>query len=120
MSKPNESARGAFDIESLVPQEPFMRVFQFATWMSVSYHHVVNLIKSGDLKVPEELQKSAPSKRAMRIPRAAVVEFLNARRNLKAVAAANPKPKYNKASVRRPRSATASKPVAPSAKEAKR
>ncbi len=99
MSLPNESS---FDPELWVPAPAFMRVKEFSERMVCSIEHILNLIRDGEIEVPVELQKSAPSGAAMRIPRASLVNFLRARSDLKAVAAANPKPTFNKKSTRRP------------------
>ncbi len=101
MSAPRESS---FHPETWLPPPPFMRVIEFAKRMCCSSKHIINLIRDGAIKVPQELQDSAPSWASMRIPRASLVDFLSERMNIKAVAAANPRPKYSRKSIRRPRS----------------
>lgn len=102
MSAPNQSS---FDPETWLPSPRFMRVKEFAERMCCSTTHILNLIKDGAIVVPQELKDSAPSGPSMRIPRASLVDFLNERKNIKAVAAANPKPVYNAASKRKPKAA---------------
>ncbi len=82
MSAPNQS----FDPETWLPPPPFMRVKEFGERMCCSTKHILNLIRSGAIVVPQELQDSAPSGASMRIPRASLVDFLNERMNIKAVA----------------------------------
>lgn len=79
MSEPNEHR---LDVEALVPQTTFVRVMDFAQQWRCSIHHILNLIKSGDIVVPQALQNSAPSRSAMRIPRASLIAFLRERSSL--------------------------------------
>ncbi len=97
---PNQSS---FDPETWLPPPPFMRVKEFGERMCCSSKHILNLVRANAIKVPQELQDSAPSGPSMRIPRASLVDFLNERMNIKAVAAANPRPKFRPESIRRPR-----------------
>jgi hypothetical protein len=76
VTTPNEST---LDWEKLVPPPAFMRVNQFAKWLWCTDTHIIRLIRSGEIEVPQELQKSAPSGPSMRIPRASIVKFLTVR-----------------------------------------
>ena len=91
MSTPNENVRPPFDWESIVPPDKFMRVTHFAKWLECSTHHILNLIRSGEIQVPQELQKSAPSGAAMRIPRESILKFLEARSSRTRIAERNRK-----------------------------
>ena len=77
---PNESNDSSrFDPEEWLPQQPFFRVHEFGKRMCCSSAHISNLVQEGEIVVPQELQDSAPSRAAMRIPRASLVDFLRRR-----------------------------------------
>ena len=68
------------DPESFVPQtQQAFRVDQVAKLFQVSVNHVLNLIKQGEIVVPEERIDSAPSGPSMLVPRANIVDFVRRR-----------------------------------------
>ena len=80
MSAPNESRLAApLDVENIIPKVPFIRIQQLAKIVACSPQHVVHLIENGDIVVPAELQSSAPSKTAIRIPRESLINFMRER-----------------------------------------
>jgi hypothetical protein len=80
MSEPNElTDQPSFDWDGCVPQDKFMRVNALAKFFACSTQHISNLIRAGEIDVPKELQESAPSRAAMRVPRASIVDFCKRR-----------------------------------------
>jgi hypothetical protein len=78
----NGAKQQEFDIDfhaSLPPQD-FFPVWQLARIWKAHRQHVINLIESGELKVPVDLRNKASSRSMIRVPRASVVEFLNRRK----------------------------------------
>jgi hypothetical protein len=68
-----------FDAE-LPPKMEFFPVWFLGKLWHCSAQHVINLVDSGELKVPVDLKGKAASKTMIRVPRASVVEFLNRRK----------------------------------------
>jgi hypothetical protein len=69
-------------------------------WLAERWHcssmHIFRLIESGELPVPIDLRNKGSSRATIRIPRKALIEFLNRRANIAAIAAKNPQPKARK------------------------
>lgn len=57
-----------------------------------SVRHLFKLVESGEFKVAIDLRGLNSSKACIRLPRQSVVDFLNRRKDLIAVAEANPQP----------------------------
>jgi hypothetical protein len=89
------SAQAEFDIDfdDELPRWEFFPVYWLAKRWHATSQHVFNLIESGELEVGVDLRNKASSRTMIRVPRKSVVRFLNKRKNLQAVAAANPSPK---------------------------
>ena len=68
------------DFQDHLPRIEFVPVFLLAKLWRCHRQHIINLIDSGELKVPVDLRGKASSKSMIRIPRASVVEFLNRRK----------------------------------------
>lgn len=68
-----------FDDE-LPPKMDFFPVWFLAKLWHAHRQHIVNLIDSGELKVPVDLRNKASSRAMIRVPRASVVEFLTRRK----------------------------------------
>ena|ERR1017187_3299066 len=79
-----------FNVE--LPPWDFFPVFCLAEKWHVTTQHVINLIESGELEVGVDLRNKASSRAVIRVPRKSVVRFLNARKDLQAVADSNPSP----------------------------
>jgi hypothetical protein len=68
------------DAESFVPNtQRSFRADQVAQLFSASANHIVNLIKSGEIVVPEESIASAPSGPSILVPRESIVDFVRRR-----------------------------------------
>lgn len=91
------------DFNAELPPWEFFPVWQLAKSWNCSREHVANLVESGELPVGLDLRTKGSSKSMIRVPRRAVVEFLNRRKDIAAVAEANPQPAYRDASKRRPK-----------------
>ena len=77
------SGQEEFDLnfeEELPRNMEFFPVWFLAKLWHATSNHVVNLIDSGELKVPVDLRNKASSRAMIRVPRACVVEFLNRRK----------------------------------------
>lgn len=72
----------AFDIDfqDVLPQQEFFPVWQLAKLWKANRQHIINLIESGELKVPVDLRGKAATKTMIRVPRGSVIEFLNRRK----------------------------------------
>jgi hypothetical protein len=92
MSMPNES-KFVIDFDKELPPWNFFPIAWCANEWHCSPEHIVNLIETGELPVGVDLRGHKSSKMMIRIPRKSLVAFLNHRKNLEAVAAANPRPK---------------------------
>jgi len=90
MSTPNDDKA---QIEAELPDWSFFPCHWLAHRLQVDSKHIANLIESGEIKCAVDLRSRGASRTTIRIPRAAVVEFLTRRRDLEGVAAANPRPK---------------------------
>ena len=66
-------------MEYLPPGESFP-VHVLARVLQVHRDHVINLIDNGELKCAVDLRSPGASRSLIRVPRAAVVEFLQSRR----------------------------------------
>lgn len=77
-------------IEDLLPRnrESFA-LHEVAKIFHCSTQHFVNLIESGELRVPLDLRNKASSRAMIRVPRSSLVEFVNRRSNFEALAALN-------------------------------
>jgi hypothetical protein len=74
-----------------------------------SVTHVIHLVEAGEFKVAVDLRNRNSSKACIRLPRAAVVAFLNERKDLAKIAETNPQPKPRE---KRKRKVRHSKPAA--------
>ena len=80
---PNRREGDEFEIDfdsELPAYARFFPVFLLAKIFRCHRQHVINLIESGDLKVPIDLRGPRATKSMWRAPRPAVVEFLNNRK----------------------------------------
>lgn len=93
------------DFGQELPRQDFFPTWQLARLWHCTAQHVVNLVESGELLIALDLRGKASSKSMIRVPRKAVVRFLNARKDLAAIAEANPRPAYRDASKRKARAA---------------
>lgn len=94
MSTPNDSSKLTAGFDSELPDWHFFPLHWLANHLRVTTKHVDTLIATGEIKMALDLRGKASSRATIRIPRKAIVDFLNARRDVEAVAAANPRPKY--------------------------
>ena len=84
------AAKFTIDFNEELPVWDFFPLWWLAKHWHCDARHVFNLIESGEIKVVVDLRNKASSKTMIRVPRKSVVEFLNRRRDLKAVAENNP------------------------------
>jgi hypothetical protein len=91
------------DFGAMFPDWDGFPVWWLAKRWKLSDEHWINLIDSGELKLCVDLRTPGSSRSALRITRASLLEFLHRRKDLAAVAAANPRPKYREESKRRPK-----------------
>ncbi len=103
---PNESATGAIDFGKELPPWDFFPLYWLAARLHVTTKHLDNLILTGEIRCAVDLRGNKSSRATIRLPRQAVVDFLNGRQDVESVAARNPRPKYRSESVRRPSAAT--------------
>jgi hypothetical protein len=82
-----------FDFEHDLPAgvESFALHWLAKRW-KVSLQHVFNLVRSGEIPVAVDLRNSNSSRSCIRAPRAAVVAFLNRRKDLTAIEESSPAP----------------------------
>ena len=95
------------DFEALLPDWDGFPVWWLAKrWLAkrwrLSDSHWLRLLDDGDLKACVDLRRSGSSRSVIRITRAALLEFFHRRKDLPAVAAANPRPLYREESKRKP------------------
>lgn len=70
------------DPETVIPRtQREFRADQVAKHFAVSVAHIWNLIKQGEIVVPQERIASAPSRASILVPRASLVDFVSRRRN---------------------------------------
>ena len=70
------------DPENMIPRtQRQFRVDQVAKHFEVSVAHVWNLIKQGEIVVPQERIASAPSRSSILVPRESLVDFVRRRSN---------------------------------------
>jgi hypothetical protein len=77
------AAQKDFDIDfdaELPANRNFFPVWELAKSWHCSVQHIINLVESGELKVPVDLKGKSATKTMIRVPRASVVEFLNRRK----------------------------------------
>jgi hypothetical protein len=95
-SPSSETEHPEFDFEHDLPfgVESFALHWLAARW-KCSVPHVTNLVAAGEFgkDAAFDLRGAQSSKAMVRIRRAAVVEFLNRRKNIEAVAEKSPQPK---------------------------
>ncbi len=105
MSAPNDS-KFTIDFEAELPPWNFFPIAWCAKEWHCSPEHITrNLIETGELPVGIDLRGKGSSRMMIRIPRKSLVAFLNRRKDLEAVAANNPRPKFRSESIRQPRTA---------------
>lgn len=109
MSAPNESSKSVIDYEAVLPDWDGFPIWWLAKRWQVTDQHILNLVESRQIACAVDLRNKGSSRATIRIPRKAVIAFLNTRRDLEAVASANPRPKYRAETVRRPRSVAGAK-----------
>ena len=82
------SGQAEFDIDfsEELPRWDFFPVWWLAEKWHVSTQHIFNLIETGELPVPIDLRNKASSRSLLRVPRKALIEFLNRRKDLEATA----------------------------------
>lgn len=91
------------DFESMLPDWESFPVWWLAKRWCVSDEHWHNLIDDGEMMLAIDLLRTGSSRSLRRVTRASLLEFLNRRKDLKAVAEANPKPAYRAQSKRKPK-----------------
>lgn len=84
------------DFNAELPPQDFFPVWQLAKSWRCSPEHVIRLVESGELPVGLDLRNKASSKTMIRVPRKSVVKFLTRRKDMAAIAEANPYPKARK------------------------
>lgn len=102
---PARQAEFDIDFSQELPPWDFFPIWHLAERWHCSPAHIINLIASGQLPVNVDLRNLNTSRSMIRVPRKSVVAFLNARKDLAAIAEANPKPAYRDASKRKPKTA---------------
>lgn len=86
------------DLDLFLEQElpPAMKNFPIwwlAKFWHTTIHHVHNLIESGALKCPIDLRNTGSSRAMKRVPRPFVVQFIQERKDGRAVAEESPQPR---------------------------
>ncbi len=102
MNTPHES-KLTIDFEKELPPWDFFPLWWLAQRLHVTSKHVNTLIDTGEIDCAVDIRGKGSSRATIRVPRNAVIKFLIARKDVEAVAAANPRPKFRSESVRRPR-----------------
>lgn len=105
MSAPNES-KFSLDFAAMLPDWDGFPVWWLAKRWKISDEHWQNLIDRGELKACVDLRTPGSSRSVLRVTRASLLEFFHRRKDIHAVADANPRPAYREESIRRPRIAT--------------
>jgi hypothetical protein len=113
MAEPNKSAGSRpagsdqkefnIDFAAMLPDWDGFPVWWLAKRWQTSERHWLNLIDDGEIAVCVDLRRSGSSRSMTRCTRASLLNFLTRRKDIAAVLAANPKPKYSEASRRKPK-----------------
>lgn len=102
---PKQQPELKLDFESMLPDWDGFPVWWLEKRWRVSDEHWHNLIEDGELKLCVDLRRTGSSKSLRRVTRSSLLEFLYRRKDLGAVADANPQPAYREASKRKPKAA---------------
>jgi hypothetical protein len=68
------------DFDDVLPDWDGFPVFWVAKRWHCTSNHILNLIDSGEIKVPIDLRNKASSRAMIRIPRGSLIEFINRRK----------------------------------------
>ncbi len=79
--------------QDLPPEMKNFPLWWLAKFWHTTTQHLSNLIESGALQCPFDIRNNGSSRAAIRVPRPFVLKFIQERKDLQAVADANPAPK---------------------------
>lgn len=91
------------DFEAMLPDWDGFPVWWLEKRWKVSDEHWLNLIEDGELKKCVDFRRTGSSRSAIRVTRASLLEFLHRRKDIQAIADANPRPAYREESKRKPK-----------------
>lgn len=100
---PKKQREFNLDFEAMLPDWDGFPVWWLEKRWQVSDEHWHNLIERGELKCCVDLRVPGSSRALRRVTRASLLEFLHRRKDIQAVADANPRPLYREESKRKPK-----------------